>query len=174
MSFEKKLFKLVPAYLKRQQYIAESTYDKDWDLAKSPPDSEDYLGDTLTPEQIESFLRESWDDANIRLNEAQNPERWFDDQIFLVMDGWNRGPPIMLKAVTDFMATICRIMESADKNLGHFPSTMKESWHAQKVRNNYIAENLGTYPRPKTSHELFMTVEDILRNVLYLLRNVRK
>jgi hypothetical protein len=171
MSFEKRLFKLVPAYLKRQQYIAESNYDLDWNHAHAPPGSEDYLGDTweelgkggtgLTPKQIEAYLMESWHDANICTNEAQNPERWFDYQIFLVMDGWNRGPSTMLKAVTYFMTTVCRIMESVDSNLGK--SNMKEIWHAENVRNNYIAENLDTYPRPNTNDELFMTVADILR-----------
>ena len=161
MNFEKRLFKLVPAYLKRQQYIAESTYDSQWDLATAPPGSEDYLEDTVTQEEIESFLREAWNNARICVNEAQNPERWFDYQIFLVMDGWNRGPSTMLKAVTYFMTTVCRIMASVDSNLGK--SNMKEIRHAENVRNNYIAENLDTYPRPNTNDELFMTVADILR-----------
>jgi hypothetical protein len=129
----------------------------------NPDVSNNYTQD-ISIDEREAYLREAWDDANVCTNEAQNPERWFDDQIFLVMDGWNRGPPTMLKAVTDFMATVCRIMEPVDKNLGNFTSTMKERSHAKKVRNNYIAENLGTYPRPNTNEELFMTVADILRN----------
>jgi hypothetical protein len=163
MSFEKRLFKLVPAYLKRLQYIAESTYDLDWVLATAPPDSEDYLG--LTPKEIEDYLRESWDDANRCTNDAQNPEQWFDDQIFLVMDGWNRGPPTMLKAVTDFMTTVCRIIDSVDTNLGKSTSTMKEKWQAQKLRDDYIAKHLNAYPRPNTNDELFMTVTAILQKI---------
>ena len=162
MGFEKRLFKLVPAYLKRQQYIAELTYDLDWDLATALPGSDDYMGETLTQKKIEEYLRESWDDANRCTNDAQNPDQWFDDQIFLVLDGWNRGLPIKLKDFTDFVTTVCRIMESADMNLGESTSNMRK--RMQTVRNNYIAKNLSKYPQPKTSHELFMVVEDILRN----------
>jgi hypothetical protein len=167
MSFEKRLFKLVPAYLLRQQYFAESTYDLDYDLATALPGSADYLGETVTPQEIEDDLRESWLNANRCTNDAQNPERWFDDQIFLVMDGWNSGPTTRFKAFTDFMTTVCLIMQSV-RRLGESTSDMRERWHAQNVRNNYITKNLGTYPRPKTSHELFMTVADILRNVGFL------
>ena len=110
-------------------------------------------------------MRESWDDANVCTNEAQNPERWFEHQIFLVMDGWKRDPPTRLKAITDFMETVCRIMESVDTNVGKSRLTLKEKVNARQVRRNYIARNWDAYPRPNTNDELFMTVTAILQKV---------
>ena len=164
MSFEVRLFELVPAYLNRQEYIAVSFYNDEWDDFHRPKYSDTYKNE-FTKDEIEASLRESWEDANACTNEAQNPERWFEHQIFLVMDGWKRDPPTRLKAITDFMETVCRIMESVDTNVGKSRLTLKEKVNARQVRRNYIARNWDAYPRPNTNDELFMTVTAILQKV---------
>jgi hypothetical protein len=155
MDFEERLFKIVPKYLDIQRDFAEEDYNLTWDSLHSYTHTDNDI-----QQELEELCWEGWHYVRICTNDAQDPERWFEQQISLVRDGWYRDSPTMLTSVTDFVTTVCKIMEP-----GRSVSNLAERVVARKFRNQYIAENLGTYPPPNTRGELFETVATILRKV---------